>query len=200
MLFALEAERPVGTCFGFRRPGLFLTAAHVINDLPIDAVRVVSVGPEVTLWPISEIRRHESADVAAIYVLDHGPEPRFDYFTRGEPPLGFSDFPLGEDVFCVGYPLLANEKPVNIRLMQGHLQASYAYHADHYEYRAFELPFPAFAGQSGSPVIRDWARNEVIGLVTESIRYSTALGEDRTKAHWTMAASLTPLADWLESL
>ena len=200
MLFSLEAEHPVGTCFGFGKPGLFLTAAHVIDDLPIDLVRVVSVGPEVTWWPISEIRCQELADVAALYVLDCEPEPRFECFVRGEPPLGFADFPLGEDIVSVGYPLLANEKPIKRRLMRGHLQASYVYRADPYEYSAFELPFPAFPGQSGSPVIRDWAREEVIGLVTESVRYSTELGEDRTEAHWTIAASLAPLADWMESL
>ena len=84
--------------------------------------------------------------------------------------------------------------------MRGHLQASYVYRADPYEYSAFELPFPAFPGQSGSPVIRDWAREEVIGLITESVRYSTELGEDRTEAHRTIATSLAPLADWTELL
>ena len=200
LLFSLEAKHPVGTCFGFGRPGLFLTAAHAIHDLPIDAVRVVSVGPDVSWWPISEVRRHGSADVAAIYVRDGEPEPRFDCFVRGEPSGGSADFPLGEDVVSVGYPLLADEKPVKRRLMQGHLQASYVHLADPYEYSAFELPFPAFPGQSGSPVIRDWAREEAIGVVTESVRYSTELGEDRTEAHWTIAASLAPLADWMESL
>lgn len=200
MLFSLEAEHPVGTCFGFGRPGLFLTAAHVLDELPLDAIRVVSVGPEVSSWPVSDVRRQELADVAALYLQDGRPETTFECFVRGEPPVGSADFPLGEDVISVGYPLLANEKPVKRRLMQGHLQASYSYHADPYEYSAFELPFPAFPGQSGSPVIRDWAREEAIGLVTESVRYSTELGVDRTEAHWTIAASLAPLADWIASL
>ena len=59
MLFSLEAEHPVGTCFGFGRPGLFLTAAHVLDELPLDAVRVVSVGPEVSSWPVSDVRRRK---------------------------------------------------------------------------------------------------------------------------------------------
>lgn len=84
--------------------------------------------------------------------------------------------------------------------MQGHIQAQYRYRVPPYEYDAIELPFPAFPGQSGSPAIRDWARQECIGVVTESVRYATELGDDRTEAHWTIAASLAPIGDWLESL
>ena len=200
MLHSLKAGHPIGTCFGFGRPGLFLTAAHVIADLPMDVIRVLSVGPEVASWSISEIRLQKSADVAALYVPDGGQDPRFECFEHGKPPSGYADHTLGEEVFSVGYPLLANEKPVTMRLMRGHLQASYVYRADPYEYSAFELPFPAFPGQSGSPVIRDWSREEVIGLITESVRYSTELSEDRTEAHWTIATSLAPLSDWIESL
>ena len=138
--------------------------------------------------------------MAAFYVPDGGQEPRFECFERGEPLQGYADHPLGEEILSIGYPLLANEKPVKTRTMRGHLQARYVYQADPYEYSAFELPFPAFPGQSGSPVIRDWAREEVIGVVTESIKYSTELGDDRTEARWTIAASLAPLADWTASL
>ena len=161
---------------------------------------VVSVGPVVNTWPVSEIRRHSTCDVAAFHVDHAEPEQDFDCFLRGEPANGYSDFPLGEDVFSVGYPLLADEKPVRVRMMQGHVQARYPYRAAPYEYEALELPFPAFPGQSGSPVVRDWARQEAIGVVTESVRYSTELGEDRTEAHWTIASSLAPIGDWLDSL
>ncbi len=139
MLYSLEAEHPVGTCFGFGRPGLFLTAAHVIADLPADVIRVVSVGSEVALWPISEMRLQQSADLAALYIPDAVQDPRFECFKLGKPPSGDADHALGE-VISVGYPLLANEKPVRRRLMRGHLQAHYVYQADPYEYSAFELP------------------------------------------------------------
>ena len=116
-LYSVEAEHPVGTCFGLGRPGLFLTAAHALDGIPPNAIRVVSVGPVVNTWAVSEIRRHG---------------------------------------MCVA--------------------------------------------RTYSPVVRDWARQEVIGVATESIRYSTELGEDRTEAHWTIAASLAPVGDWLDSL
>lgn len=200
MLFSLRAEHPIGTCFGFGRKGLFLTAAHLIDGYSGDDLRIVSVGSEVKLWPIGEVRIAERADIAALYVKGLSHESSFDCFIQGKPPQGHNDFPLGEEVISVGYPLLANEKPVRTRLMKGHLQASYPYRSHPYEYSAFELPFPAFPGQSGSPLIRDWARHDVVGVVTESIRYSSELGEDRTEAYWTIAASLAPLTDWMESL
>ena len=124
MLYSLEAGHRVGNCFGFGRLGLFLTAAHVIADLPKDEIRVLSVGPEVALWPISEIRLQQSADVAALYVPDGGQDLRFECFEHGKPPSGYADHTLGEEVVSVGYPLLANEEPVTRRLMRGHLQAS----------------------------------------------------------------------------
>ena len=201
-LFSREAEHPIGTCFGFGRPGLFLTAAHVLGDLRIPDLLVASVGPEPSTWRVEGVEHHPRCDVAA-FRIDAGdarPEQDFECFMRGIPPSGYSDFPLGEEVISVGYPLLADERPIPRRLMRGHLQSLYPYRGQPYEYTAFELPFPAFPGQSGSPVIRDWARQEVIGVVTESIRYTTELDEDRTEAHWTLAASLAPLADWLDSL
>lgn len=119
---------------------------------------------------------------------------------RGVPSSGFRDFALGEDIISLGYPSLADEKSVRMRMMRGHLQALYLHRTARYEYRALELPFPAFPGQSGSPVIRNWARNEVIGVVTDNVMYSSERGGDRTEAYWTLAASLAPLAEWLDAL
>ena len=84
--------------------------------------------------------------------------------------------------------------------MSGRIQAEYTYTSDPYEYRAFELPFPAFPGQSGSVVLRADHKTEAIGIVTESITYSTEIDGEKTQAHWTIAASLTPIQDWVSSL
>lgn len=197
---SLETRHPLGTCFAFGRPGLFLTAAHVISDIPTDAISVASPGPAPKRWRVNSKRFHGAGDVAALYIDHTAQEQHPACFMRGVPLPGFPDFALGEDIIALGYPLLADERSVRMRIMKGHLQALYAYRTALYEYRAFELPFPAFPGQSGSPVIRDWARNEVIGVVTENVTYSSERGENRTDASWTLAASLAPLAEWLEAL
>ena len=196
----VEARDPLGTCFAFGRPGLFLTAAHVIRDIPMYAVSVASPGPTPKRWRVDSIRCHEAGDVAALYIDHTAKEQHSACFIRGIPLPGFPDFALGENIIALGYPLLADEWSVRMRVMKGHLQALYSYRTALYEYRAFELPFPAFPGQSGSPVIRDWARNEVIGVVTENVMCSSERGENGTDANWTLAASLAPLAEWLDAL
>ena len=95
---------------------------------------------------------------------------------------------------------MANERPINPRLMKAHIQSQYSYASEPYEYLAYELAFPAFPGVSGSPVLRDSARNEVIGIVTEGIHYTSQLGDDRTEASWAIAAALPPLNDWVHEL
>ena len=57
-LHSVEAEHPVGTCFGLGRPGLSLTAAHALDGIPPNAIRVVSVGPLANTWAVGEIQRH----------------------------------------------------------------------------------------------------------------------------------------------
>lgn len=121
---SLEHSQIAGTCFGHHRSGVLLTAAHVVQDLEVEKLEILALGPSGNVWPVERI-----------------------------------------------------------------------------EYRAFELPFPAFPGQSGSVVLRADHKTEAIGIVTESITYaSEENGEPTAQAHWTIAASLTPIRDWIDSL
>lgn len=122
-----------------------------------------------------------------------------DGFSIGMPPGGFEEFPLGEDVVFYGFPWFASERSVTPRLMKGHIQSKYSYTSAPYKYAALELAFPAFPGMSGAPVFGDWNRREVIGVVTEGVRYSSQLGDEKVEAYWAVVASLTPLTDWIES-
>ena len=47
-LYSVEAEHPVETCVGLGRPGLFLTAAHALDGIPPNAIRVVSRQPAMS--------------------------------------------------------------------------------------------------------------------------------------------------------
>jgi len=67
-------------------------------------------------------------------------------------------FLLSDDMLAYGFPLAGNGKPINSRMLKGHMQAIYG--------NAYELSFPAFPGLSGPPVFRDWGkRSFAIGIV-----------------------------------
>ena len=71
-------------------------------------------------------------------------------------------------------------------------------------YSSYELGFPAFPGQSGSPVFLDnltpRARNKALGVVTKWISFRSEIQGDVSKASWAIGASLTPLSDWIKAL
>ena len=178
LLYSVEAQHPIGTCFGLAKPGLLLTATHVLDGTTTNQLRVVTMAGNVDVRPIDKVEHHPHADVSAVFVASNDTD---EYFIVGSPGPEATDFPLGEEVISYGYPLMANERPINPGLMKAHIQSRYPYTSEPYRYTAYELAFPAFPGVSGSPVIRDWERQEAIGLVTEGMHYSSELGDDKRK-------------------
>ena len=77
-----------------------------------------------------------------------------------------------------------------------------------YAYKAYELAFPAFPGQSGAPVILDHLRvpeprQYAVGVVTDSVSYSSVQGgaaEATAMGHWAVGAALDAIGDWLREL
>ena len=230
----------IGTAFGIERPGLILTARHVveacidrgkptcafaarptvrcctrksitlslipkpISRLWFEGMREANLRLCCTAYrpllhtKVDHIVPHPQADIAALVVE---PDDRLDHFDIGTPKKGFAEFPLGESVSSFGYPSL--EKPVQPRLMKGHIQRQFRHRKDGYDYRAFELAFPAFPGQSGSPVFDDFNRNAVMGLVTALTSYvwtEKGASQPTTAGFWAIGASITPLADWVRSI
>ncbi len=147
-------------------------------------------------WSIRDLRINELADVAALYIESDTPSTHFSFF-------GYSaahELNLGDNAVSFGYPALANERPLKLRVMRGHLQSLYEVRDDPFLYDGIELPFPSFPGQSGSPVVLDSNSDEAIGIVTQSIRYTSEQAEEQTEAHWTIAANLISLAEWVTTL
>lgn len=199
---------PIGTGFGLKRSGLVLTADHVVGSM--SKVLVVNTyGADLQMVLSSRIIPHRTADVAAI-LLPTDIWQDTEYFELGFPPTGYSDFPLGEEVLSYGYPQMGIEKPIPPRLMKGYIQRQTEYKRQFenrnqpYSYSGHELSFPAFHGQSGSPVVLDnhtpSARNKAIGIVTDYISFTSENKEDLLGVSWSIAASLIPLADWIEEL
>ena len=187
---------PIGTAFGVHRPGIAITAAHVVAGR--QQVQLVStfINP-VRLLHVSDVVEHEFADIA---VLRFEPADNLEWAILGRPEPGFEDFSLGEDVIAYGYPRIGVEKPIPGRLMGGHIQCKLTRETGPYRYAAYELSFPAFHNLSGAPVYRDWVRRQVIGVITDSTSYGSTEGEEHIYAAWSLAAALVPLRPWIEEV
>ena len=190
---------PIGTAFGVLRPGLVLTAHHVVEGIEkANLIVCCTAYSELLNKRVERIVSHRAADIAAL-ILE--PDERLEHFELATPREGFDEHPIGEDVLSYGFPPL--EKPVRPRMMKGHIQCKFQHKEDGYDYRAFELAFPSFPGQSGSPVFSDWDRNRVMGLVTCSTTYASKDEGDASPSaygSWALGASLTPLAGWIDSI
>ena len=126
--------------------------------------------------------------------------PVFECFGFGEPLEGDTDFPLSEPVLSYGYTIQSQDRKVDGRLMRGHIQRRIVKIGETAQHVDYELSFPAFPGHSGSPIMRDENRQEVIAVTTHGYSFSSTLGEAQTTAHWTIAAALHSVADWLREL
>ena len=202
MIFDEYDQPPLGTGFNLERPGLVLTAQHVVQGR--SSVNVVNTsGPRQQIVQSSQIVPHPTADVAAV-MLPTDLWGDAEYFRIGIPSPGFTDFPLGEEVASYGYPQMGTEKPIPPRLMKGYLQRQFQYSDRCYTYSAYELGFPAFHGQSGSPVFLDnltpHARNMAVGVVTRWVSFGSEAAGEVSAVLWAIGASLTPLADWIRAL
>lgn len=201
-----SSSMPIGTAFSVLRPGLLLTADHVVRDIDARLLLLLCTYYRRVKCFIDRVESHPEADVAALF-LGRMPNPKpLEHFSIGFPwdvYDGYEDFPLAEDVLAYGFPMVGTEKPISPRMMKGHIQSKYLHASTDgpYRYNAYELSLPAFPGLSGAPVFRDMnKRDAAIGIVTDRISYFTEQGDHETRAYLSLAAALHPIADWIRSL
>ena len=197
VLYATDSNQPLGTCFAFKRPGVFLTAAHVIENGDESSLRLVTGDDDLKL---ARVERHPDVDVAAITLRANGNPSDFECFSLAELPIGVDLFPLGEVVASFGYTLRSEDSSVELRWMQGHIQRHIFKVGEEGTAHDYELPYPSFPGNSGSPVMLGADPRKVIAVTTHGRTFSCKVGEATTIAHWTVAAALSPIADWLNEL
>ena len=214
MLFHLSEDSaagrstpPIGTAFGAWRPGLVLTAKHVVRDMDPGSLRVVcTYYKPAAEYVVEKIVSHPEADVAALLLETIPNQKPLEHFSLGLPwdvYPGYNDFPLAEDVLTYGFPMVSGEKPIKPRMMKGHIQSVHerATTDEHYRYSTYELSLTAFPGLSGAPVFRDLnKRDAAIGIVTARVLHATEQGTPETTAYATLAAALHSIADWIRSL
>ena len=196
---------PGGTGFAVLRPNVVITAAHVVEACLPDLPRVLDTSKtKPRFLDVETVVCHPSADVAALIVKNASAGCfRVAEFNK--------DYYLGDEILSYGFPLVGTEKPIPPRLMKGHIQMVFDRRPrgdSAYEYKAYELAFPAFPGQSGAPVILDHLRvpeprKYAAGVVTESVSYSSIQGDSAEATaigYWAIGASLDAIGDWLRQL
>ncbi len=135
--------RFMGTAFGAQRPGLVVTAKHVVGNTPLDRIYLESKGKR--LQKPCEVRCHPSEDIA---VLNFANKDVTSFFTIASPPDAMEDFYLGTDVQSYGYPSKV-EGPCSVSLEPSLIKGSMQRMVGN----EYEFSFPVYEGQSGSPVL-----------------------------------------------
>ena len=191
VLYEPNAGTPLGTCFAFQRPGVFLTAAHNLegqNDIEVFL-------PDGRNFSVGRARRHKDVDVAVVELPQGSNVDDLECLTldpREDGDMGL--FPALQDVASCGYTLRSETHSVDMRWMQGHVQR----HMN--EDTCYELSYASFPGNSGSPVMPKSDINKVIALVSQGCNFSCKVKNGgTTTAHWTVAVALAPIENWLRS-
>jgi hypothetical protein len=203
-----------GTCFGFRHPDYYLTAAHCVVDAGPREVLVsqsvpTSTGSTIRLAEVVETKRHDHADIAVLRVGD-----KAGAITAPFSGHLVSNHALGEDFMAYGYPESVygpDKRRPTRRLFKGHYQRFFG-HQSHlgYRYYAAELSVACPAGLSGGPLFRPGAHSVVVAMATENIESTTGADFEEEKdggvttvyrrvLAYGIAVMLEPLRDWLAS-
>ena len=204
--------RSAGTGFGFHKPGLVLTAAHVVAA----ASRPNAIHLQMKsgrFLRARSVKAYPKADVAVL-TFDANQSP--PYFRLGEPPKQIGKFYLGTEVLSYGYPLKkegSGKGRLEPRLMSGYIQRIIKYEQEKYSYHAFEPSFPTIPGQSGSPILLKDDIDYAIAVLTRNFESSTEIDsyeehlEDGEKeihkiikvVSYGIGTALWPLKHWISS-
>lgn len=200
----------LGTGFRLHRPDLLITAKHVVAGT--DRIYAADVEPnqsgveegfeERVLIPSKRtlVPDDGGADLAAVILEETAPRECFTLAPKNGPDSVGNV--LGAPVASFGHPVGPEPDRISPRIMFGHVQRRFVHITNEHKYLAYELGFPAFPGQSGSPVMLDSprlrSRDNVLAVVTSSMVYSNR--SSAASATWAIGLALWPFADWIASI
>ncbi len=161
----------LGSCFAYRSPVHFLTAAHVVRECPKEVI--VFLPGNGVMCPVQSLKFHPTADIAMMLVQPHP-------MNFVEPFLGVgAECSLGDEYCAYGFPedsRAAGAPRPTPRLFRGYFQR-FMKHSSHmgYSYAAGEISTACPAGLSGGPLFRMIAGEFALALATENIEAATEL-------------------------
>ena len=207
-----------GSAFGLEKPGLCVTAAHIVRDMSRDQIVLehgTDLGESSRFWLPTSVTIHPSADIA---VMKFDKYEAIPFFKIAEPPIDIGEFHLGTEVRSYGYPRTVkkdNWVSLEPRLMTGTIQRVLPSRHERLSYQTYELSFPSVDGQSGSPVFLVEDSNSALAMVIGNFESSVQVDEDvehivngnlkkqvitKKVVSYGIGLALWPLADWIRSL
>ena len=198
----------LGTCFAYRSSSRFITAAHCLEGVPCENLKIMPFHNHI-LHNVHDYEIHPEADFAII---------RMDMFLAVHEFNPFVDClavnGLGMDFAAFGFPedsMGPNKGQSTPRLFKGHIQSVMHYHSSsfpQYKYEASELNIACPRGLSGGPIFSVYEPQKVIGVVTENLEASTIIFEEEKHSsgehvyyqkyvEYGVAVLLDPIKDWL---
>ena len=187
----------LGTGFRLGRPDVVVTAKHVV-DQGYRQYAVAAKKANVVQIQLTRVVEFPDAPADLAVLLLDGVSNPWQCFRLLE--HGDGKDALGESVASFGFPVHESDS-FTARFMVGNIQRQYQHQDDEREesYFAYELGFPAFPGQSGSPVVLHGNTAAVhlnaLAVVTNSVAYF----DHPSAASWAIGLSLAPFGDWLSS-
>lgn len=203
----------LGTCFAFKRPNYFLTAAHCIEKLAVDQL-VIAPNDRRNLAVADRVIFHPTADLAILYVEGERSVTGENYFRKIVPPS------MGGDYYAYGFPDIDNDK-IRPRAFVGNFQ-NFRDHTSHmkhpetsrpYKYVGGEMSNACPAGQSGGPVFSRDHGDHLFAVVTENYEAGTVEHHEEVSKEgnetyrleirryimYGMSVVLNDVADWLKA-
>ena len=104
----------LGTCFAFKRPNYFLTAAHCIESLAADQL-IIAPNDRKNLAVADRAILHPTADLAILFVEADRSVTGQNYFRQIMPPA------MGADYYAYGFPNIDNNT-IRPRVFVGNFQ------------------------------------------------------------------------------
>lgn len=157
--------RFLGTCFAYKEPWFFITAAHCVEGYDATDIGVIAPGPYGTGIAIREIGLAPPADIAVLRATDSG-----RWLSGVEPYREIQqEYELAQDFVTYGFPertvgLVANNPDPLI--FKGHFINLKEIEQGRYRYVGSEMSIPAPAGLSGSPCFPPDQPDTLIAMVT----------------------------------
>lgn len=212
---AAAERRYLGSCASILNAGIFVTAAHCLDDVDPKYLWINHFGgpPPDCFTRVRQVHRIPKGDIAVIET--DAPEGKWAQPFQGVQYA--ADF--GEEVYAIGYPedLISATTPgrATLRFFRGIVQRPFHYGLPgHTPYSAFELSFPCPPGLSGGPVVLAQHPRIILGIVTANFESYTVVHTEETEIEagrpravqsrnvvtYGVAANIIYAADRLEAL